>query len=412
MSLLAKRLQSVRPSQTKAMTAKATALREQGVDIITLSRGEPDFDTPEAIQKAGVTAILEGKTRYTPVAGVKPLREAIRQKLLRDNGLDYEIDQITVGCGAKQVLFNALFATLDAQDEVVIPTPCWVSYPDMVRLAGGEPVLVACRERFGFKLKPEDLEAAITPRTKWLMLNSPSNPTGAVYSKSDLAALAEILRRHPHIHVLADDIYEKLVYDVPFATMAEAAPDLVGRVLTVNGVSKSSAMTGWRLGYGAGPKELIKAMNTIEGQTASHTSSISQYAAIEAIAGDQDYLEGFLSSFRERRDFVVDQINAAEGLSCRVPDGAFYVYASCKGVIGKTTAQGKVIETDMDFAMYLLEQFGVAVVPGSGFMASPYIRISYASSLEDLKRACAHIIAACQALTESEKTHEQSEATA
>ncbi|WP_149763809.1 pyridoxal phosphate-dependent aminotransferase [Neomesorhizobium albiziae] len=394
------------------MTAKASALRDQGVDIVTLSQGEPDFDTPEAVRKAGIAAIREGKTRYTPVAGVKPLRETIRQKLSRDNGLDYEIDQITVGCGAKQIVFNALFASLDPEDEVIIPTPCWVSYPDMVRLAGGEPVLVPCNERFGFKLKPQHLEAVITTRTKWLMLNSPNNPTGAVYSRADLAALAEVLRRHSHVHVLSDDIYEKLVYDVPFATIAEAAPDLSDRVLTVNGVSKSSAMTGWRLGYGAGPKDLIKAMNTIESQTSSHTSSISQYAAIEAIAGNQDHIAEFVSAFRKRRDLVVEQINQAEGLSCRVPDGAFYVFVSCAGVIGKVTATGKVIESDMDFAMYLLEEFGVAVVPGSGFMASPYIRISYAASEDELKRACGRILAACVALSESEKTYEQSKTVA
>lgn len=412
MSLLAKRLQAVRPSETKAMTAKAAGLREQGIDVIALSQGEPDFDTPEAVQNAGIAAIRNGKTRYTPVAGVKPLREAIRQKLLRDNGLDYDIEQITVGCGAKQVVFNALFASLDSGDEVVIPTPCWVSYPDMVRLAGGNPVLVACRERFGFKLKPADLEAAITPRTKWLMLNSPNNPTGAVYSKAELAALAEVLRRHSHVHVLCDDIYEKLVYDVPFATMAEAAPDLFDRILTVNGVSKSAAMTGWRLGYGAGPKDLVKAMNTIQGQTSSHTSSISQYAAIEALSGDQGYLDDFLSAFRKRRDLVTEKINAAPGLHCRAPDGAFYVFVSCAGIIGRKTSQGKVIETDTDFAMYLLEEFAVAVVPGSGFMASPYIRISYAASVDELERACARILAACEALFESEKTHEQRKATA
>lgn len=412
MSLLSKRLQAVRPSQTKAMTAKAAALREQGIDIVTLSQGEPDFDTPDAIRKAGIAAILDGRTRYTPVAGDKSLRGAIRQKLLRDNGLDYDIEQITVGCGAKQVVFNALFASLDSDDEVIIPTPCWVSYPDMVRLAGGNPVLVACHERFGFKLRPEELDAAITPRTKWLMLNSPNNPTGAVYSRAELAALAEVLRRHPQVHVLSDDIYEKLVYDVPFCTMAEAAPDLFDRTLTVNGVSKSSAMTGWRLGYGAGPAYLVKAMNTIQGQTSSHTSSISQYAAIEAIAGDQGYIADFVTDFRKRRDLVVGKINAAPGLQCRVPDGAFYVFISCASVIGKTTSQGKVIETDMDFALYLLEQFGVAVVPGSGFMASPYIRISYASSLDDLERACARIQTACETLCENEKNHEQSKITA
>ncbi|MER8670841.1 pyridoxal phosphate-dependent aminotransferase [Mesorhizobium sp. M0644] len=394
------------------MTAAAAALKEKGIDVITLSQGEPDFDTPEAIRNAGIAAIRNGRTRYTPVAGVKPLREAIRKKLLHDNSLDYDIDQIAVGCGAKQVVFNALFASLDPGDEVIIPTPCWVSYPDMVRLAGGEPALVACHERLGFKLKPVDLAAAITPRTKWLMLNSPNNPTGAVYSKAELAELAVVLRRYPQVHVLADDIYEKLVYGVRFATMAEAAPDLIDRTLIVNGVSKSSAMTGWRLGYGAGPKDLIKAMNTIQGQTSSHTSSISQYAAIEAIAGDQAYLGDFVSSFRKRRDLVVEKINEAQGLKCRTPDGAFYVFVNCAGVIGKTTPQGKVVETDIDFAMYLLEKFGVAVVPGSGFMASPFIRISYAASIEELQHACGRILAACEDLFNGEKTCEQSKATA
>lgn len=388
----------------------AVALGEKGIDVVALSQGEPDFDTPAAVRNAGIAAIRDGRTRYTPVAGVKPLREAIRQKLLRDSGLDYDIDQITVGCGAKQIVFNALFATLDPGDEVIVPTPCWVSYPDMVRLAGGEPILAPCHEHFGFRLRPEDLEAAITPYTKWLMLNSPNNPTGAVYSKADLAALAEVLRRHPQVHVLSDDIYEKLVYEMRFATMAEAAPDLFERVLTVNGVSKSAAMTGWRLGYGAGPKELIKAMNTIEGQTASHTSSISQYAAIEAIAGDQAYVDTFVADFRKRRDMVAEKINAADGLACRVPQGAFYVFVNCSGVIGKVTAQGRIIENDMDFATYLLEHFGVAVVPGSGFMASPYIRISYAASMADLERACARILAACEALSLHEKTDDKSKA--
>lgn len=412
MPLIAKRLQAVRPSQTKAMTEAAAALRERGIDVITLSQGEPDFDTPDAVSKAGIAAIRDGRTRYTPVAGVRRLREMISEKLRRDNGLTYDVDQITVGCGAKQVVFNALFASLDPGDQVIIPTPCWVSYPDMVRLAGGDAVLVSCDEHHGFKLKPEALEAAISPRTKWLMLNSPNNPTGAVYTKAELAALAAVLRRHGQVHVLADDIYEKLVYGIGFATMAEAAPDLIDRTLTINGVSKSSAMTGWRLGYGAGPKELIKAMNTIQGQTSSHTSSISQYAAMEAIGGNQDYIAGFVSSFRERRDFVLEKINEARGLRCRAPDGAFYVFVNCAGVLGKITAQGRVIETDMDFALYLLEQFGVAVVPGSGFMASPYIRISYASSLDDLQQACGRIQAACEALYENEKTDEQSKAIA
>ncbi|MGY3622011.1 pyridoxal phosphate-dependent aminotransferase [Bradyrhizobium sp. USDA 10063] len=399
MSLIAKRLKVVRPSETKAMTARAAELRDQGADVITLSQGEPDFKTPSAICEAGIRAILYGRTKYTAVAGIKPLRQAIRESFLRDHGLDYEIDQITVGCGAKQVVFNALFASLDAGDEVVIPTPCWVSYPDMVALAGGKPVLVACDEFHGFKLRPEALEAALTARTKWLMLNSPCNPTGAVYSRSELRALAAVLRRHTRIHVLSDDIYEKLTYDAEFATVAAVAPDLYERTLTVNGVSKADAMTGWRVGYGAGPLALIKAMNIIQGQTSSHTSSISQYAAIEALAGGRNHIKQFASAFRERRDLVVAKLNQAEGLSCRVPDGAFYVFASCAGVIGKRMPDGKVIETDTDFAMYLLDAFAVAVVPGSGFMASPYIRISYASSLEDLTRACDRIIAACAALS-------------
>ncbi|WP_426420548.1 pyridoxal phosphate-dependent aminotransferase [Bradyrhizobium genosp. A] len=399
MPLVANRLDVVRPSETKAMTARAAELRDQGIDVITLSQGEPDFDTPSAIGEAGIQAIRNGRTKYTPVPGIKRLREAIRKTLGRDHGLDYGIDQITVGCGAKQVVFNALFASLDPGDEVVIPAPCWVSYPDMVALAGGKPVLVACSEFHGFKLRPEALEAAITPHTKWLMLNSPCNPTGAVYSQGELLALAVMLRRHPHVHVLSDDIYEKLTYNDAFATMAVVAPDLYERTLTVNGVSKADAMTGWRVGYGAGPLALIKAMNLVQGQTSSHTSSISQYAAIEALSGGRRHIKEFASAFLGRRDLVVAKLNQAEGLSCRVPDGAFYVFPSCVGVIGKRTPDGKVIETDTDFAMYLLDSFAVAVVPGCGFMASPYIRISFASSLEDLTRACDRIIAACAALS-------------
>ncbi|MBP0111009.1 pyridoxal phosphate-dependent aminotransferase [Bradyrhizobium vignae] len=381
------------------MTARAAELRDRGADVITLSQGEPDFDTPSAMCEAAIRAIRDGQTKYTAIAGIKPLREAIRESLRRDHGLDYGIDQITVGCGAKQVVFNALFASLDPGDEVVIPTPCWVSYPDMVALAGGKPVLVACDELHGFKLQSEALKKAITPRTKWLMLNSPCNPTGAVYSRSDLLALAAVLREHVQVHVLSDDIYEKLTYDADFATMAAVAPDLYERTLTVNGVSKADAMTGWRVGYGAGPLALIKAMNLIQSQTSSHTSSISQYAALEALSGRRDHIKEFVRAFFERRDLVVAKLNQATGLACRVPDGAFYVFPSCAGVIGKRTPDGKVIESDTDFAMYLLDAFAVAVVPGSGFMASPYIRISYASSLEELTRACDRIIAACATLS-------------
>jgi aspartate aminotransferase len=398
MTIVAEKLRAIRPSGTKTMTARAAALRASGADVITLSQGEPDFDTPAAIGEAGMRAIRDGRTKYTPVAGIAPLREAIRETWRRDYGLDYPIDQITVGCGAKQVVFNALFASLDAGDEVVIPTPCWVSYPDMVALAGGSAVLVACSAADGFKLAPAALEAAITPRTKWLMLNSPSNPTGAVYSRAELSALAEVLRRHPQVHILSDDIYEQLVYDVAFATMAEAAPDLFARTLTVNGVSKADAMTGWRVGYGAGPLPLIRAMNLVQSQTSSHTSSISQYAALEALTGDRAHIGAFRDAFRQRRDLVVARLDQADGLSCTAPDGAFYAFPSCAGVIGKHTPDGAPIATDTDFALYLLDAHAVAVVPGSGFMASPHIRVSYASSLSDLERACDRIIAACAAL--------------
>ncbi len=403
MTILARKLRDIRPSETKAMTARATALRAQGREIITLSQGEPDFDTPANVRAAGIAAIEAGHTRYTAVAGIAPLREAIQAKFLRDNDLSYPIDQITVGCGAKQVVFNALFASLDPGDEVIIPTPCWVSYPDMVRLAGGVPVLVECPERSDFKLAPDALAKAITPRTKWLMLNSPCNPTGAVYSDIELAGLAAILAPRPKIWVLADDIYEKLVYgDRRFATMARAAPDLFNRTLTVNGVSKTNAMTGWRVGYGAGPVELIEAMNMIQGQTTSHTSSISQYAAIEALAGDQSYVPVFAQAFRERRDLVVERLNTIAGLRCPTPEGAFYAFVSCEGVIGQRTLSGQPIQTDADFALYLLDQAGVAVVPGSGFLASPYIRISFAAGLTELSEACDRIANACATLVQGD----------
>lgn len=399
MTLLSHRLADVRPSATKAMTAKARELKEAGRSIIALSAGEPDFDTPGAVKQAGIEAIRSGKTKYTPVAGIAPLREAIAEKLRRDNGLIYDPDQITTACGAKQVIFNALFATLNPGDEVVIPVPCWVSYPDMVRLAGGTPVTVECGEENGFKLTPERLSAAITPKTRWLMLNSPSNPTGAVYSAAELGSLASVLEAHPHVWVLADDIYEKLIYGTAeFATMAQAAPALGGRTLTINGVSKANAMTGWRLGYGAGPAALIKAMNTIQGQTASHTSSISQYAAIEAIAGDQSYLANFVSAYEKRRDLVVGKLNEAPGITCGTPDGAFYVFACCRDLIGRSTPSGKIIESDADLAMHFLETAGVAVVPGSGFLFSPYFRVSYASSEAELTEGCDRIIAACKQL--------------
>lgn len=399
MSIVADHIREIRPSETGAMTARARELRARGREVIALSQGEPDFDTPDSIREAAIRAIRDGHTRYTAVSGIVPLREAIRDKLLRENDLGYTIEQISVGCGAKQVVFNALFASLNPGDEVIIPAPCWVSYPDMVRLSGGKPVVIMCPEDEGFKLTPEALERAITPKTKWLMINSPTNPTGAVYSEAELVGLANVLRRHPKIWVLADDIYEKLIHDhTRFVTMAKAAPDLFNRTLTVNGVSKTNAMTGWRLGYGAGPLELIKAMNIIQGQTTSNASTISQYAALAALTGDQSYVARFAAAFKKRRDLVVAKLNQAPGLSCRAPQGAFYVFPSCAGIIGRSMRSGEVIRTDTDFAMYLLDEAGVAVVPGSGFLASPYIRVSYAASEESLRRACDNIIAACQGL--------------
>lgn len=397
--IVAQRMHGIKPSATKAMTARAAELAKAGADVIALSQGEPDFDTPLNIREAGKRAIDAGHTRYTAVAGILELRQAIAEKLRRENGLDYPIGQITVGTGAKQVLFNALFASLDAGDEVIVTAPCWVSYPEMVSLAGGTPVVVTCSEANGFKLTPAELEAAITRRTRWLMLNSPSNPTGAVYSAAELVALADVLRRHPQVWVLSDDIYEKLVYgEARFATLAAIAPDLKDRTLVVNGVSKAQAMTGWRTGYGAGPAELIAAMNVIQSQTTSHATSIAQHAAIEALSGDQSYLPGFVAEFEQRRNLVVERLNQSEGLACTSPDGAFYVFASCAGVIGKRTPSGAVITTDTDFAMYLLD-CGVAVVPGSGFLASPYVRLSYAASLEHLSAACDRIVSACANLT-------------
>jgi aspartate aminotransferase len=392
MGILSAKLSAVKPSQTKAMTALAASMRAEGKTIITLSQGEPDFKTPDHISQAAIKAIQAGYTKYTAVAGVAPLREAIVRKFQRENGLNFTTDQITVGCGAKQLLFNALVASLDEGDEVVLPTPCWVSYPEMVKLAGGIPVAVETGVHDGFIMQPGTLRAAITPKTKWLMLNSPSNPTGAVYSRQNLEELAEVLRDFPDVWVLSDDIYEHLVYDkTEFCTMVEAAPDLASRTLTVNGVSKSYAMTGWRVGYAGGPTELIKAMNTVQGQSTSHTCSIAQYAAVEALDGDQCFIREFRDAFKSRRDLVVGMLNNIPGLTCDVPQGAFYVFVGCQELLGSVTPLQQRLETDMDFAMYLLEEAGVAVVPGSGFLADGFVRISYASSEEELKKACAAI---------------------
>ena len=399
MAFLADRLGRIKPSATIAVTQKARELKAAGKDVIGLGAGEPDFDTPDNIKEAAIRAIRAGDTKYTAVDGTPALKAAIVAKLQRENGLAYTPDQVVVGTGGKQVLYNALMATLNPGDQVVVPAPYWVSYPEMVALAEGEPVAVDCPANNGFKLMAGDLEKAITPRTKWLILNSPSNPTGAAYTAGELRALAEVLRRHPQVHVLTDDMYEHLVYDgFKFATMAEVAPDLYDRTLTMNGVSKAYCMTGWRIGYGAGPKALVKAMTTIQSQSTSNPSSISQAAAVEALNGPQDFIQRNNEHFKARRDLVVAELNKAPGLHCHRPEGAFYVYPSCAGTLGRKTPGGKVIGSDEDFVTYLLEDAGVAVVQGSAFGLAPYFRISYATSTEVLQEACRRIRAACEKL--------------
>ncbi|MGM0559891.1 MAG: aspartate transaminase [Pseudomonadota bacterium] len=400
MSFLASRLSRIQPSPTIAVTQKARELKAAGRDVIGLGAGEPDFDTPDNIKQAAIRAIEAGDTKYTAVDGTPALKQAIVAKFKTDNGLDYESDQITVGTGGKQILYNALMATLDPGDEVIIPAPYWVSYPDMVLLAEGEPVIVSCPQNNGFKLMAEDLEKAITPRTKWIILNSPSNPTGAGYSHADMKALTDVLVRHPHVHVMTDDMYEKLVYDdFEFCTPAQVEPELYDRTLTVNGVSKAYCMTGWRIGFAGGPKELIKAMAKVQSQSTSNPSSVSQAAAVEALSGPQDFIDENNKVFKQRRDLVVEALNRCEGLSCPRPEGAFYVYPSCAGLIGKKTPDGKTLENDEDFVTYLLESEGVAVVQGAAFGLSPHFRISYATSTEALEDACQRIQRACAALS-------------
>ncbi|MBH63846.1 MAG: aspartate aminotransferase [Alphaproteobacteria bacterium] len=400
MSILASYLSAIKPSPTVAVTTKAQELKAAGRDVIGLGAGEPDFDTPDFIKEAAIEAIYQGKTKYTPPAGTPELREAISDKFKRENGLDYSIGQITVGCGGKQILYNALVATLDPGDEVIIPTPYWVSYPDMVLLGHGTPVLVATSLESGFKMKAEDLEAAITPKTKWLMLNSPSNPSGAAYSEAELKALAEVLVRHPHVWVMTDDIYEHIVYEgFKFTTIAQVEPELYDRTLTINGVSKAYSMTGWRVGYAGGPEELIKAMNMIQSQSTTHTSSISQAAAVAALNGPQDFLADWVKVFQERRDLIVSMLNQSTGLSCPTPEGAFYVYPSCAGLMGQKTPDGESIESDTDFVTYLLESEGVAVVQGVAFGLKPHFRISYATATEALEEAGQRIQRACAALS-------------
>ncbi len=400
MSLIAERLSRIKPSPTLAVSQKARELKAAGQDVIGLGAGEPDFDTPDNIKEAAMAAIRDGQTKYTAVDGTAELKAAICAKFKRENGLDYAPEQVSVGTGGKQVLYNALMATLDPGDEVIIPAPYWVSYPDMVLLAGGEPVFVPCAQNNNFKLTPEDLESAITKRSKWLILNSPSNPTGSAYTRDELKALTEVLLRHEQVWVLTDDMYEHLVYDdFRFTTAAQVEPGLKDRTLTMNGVSKAYCMTGWRIGYGAGPTQLIKAMSKVQSQSTSNPSSISQAAAVEALNGPQDFIAAHNEVFKSRRDLVVDLLNKCPGLHCHKPEGAFYVYPSCAGAIGKKTPDGKTIETDSDFVTYLLEAEGVAAVQGVAFGLSPYFRISYATSTEALEEACARIKRACEALT-------------
>jgi aspartate aminotransferase len=392
MAIISKRLSSVKPSPTIAVTTKAAELKASGKDIIGLGAGEPDFDTPDHIKIAAKIAIDKGQTKYTAVDGTPELKKAICAKFKRENNLNYEPKQITVGTGGKQVLYNALMATLDEGDEVIIPAPYWVSYPDMTILAGGTPVVVNCTEENGFILAPEDLEKAITPKTKWLILNSPSNPTGAAYSSGQLKALGNVLEKHPHIYIMTDDIYEHLIYDgLKFATFAEINPSLYNRTLTVNGVSKAYSMTGWRIGYAAGSVEIIKAIASIQSQSTSNPSSISQAAAVEALNGTQDFLKDWRIAFQQRRDLVVDGLNSIKGLSCRKPEGAFYVFPSCKGIIGKKTPSGKILSNDTDVTEYLLEDAMVAVVMGSAFGSEGYFRISYATSKENLRKSIERI---------------------
>ncbi len=399
MSILAERLSRIKPSPTNALTGKVLELKAAGRDIIGLGAGEPDFETPDNVKEAGIRAIREGDTRYTPIPGTMALRQAICGKFERENALDYAPDEVIVSCGGKQVLYNAFVATLDEGDEVVIPTPYWVSYPDMTLLAGGTPVFVDGKEELGFRITPEDLEAAIGPRTKWVLINSPSNPSGAAYTADELAALCEVVRRHDHVWILTDDMYEHIVYDgFGFATPAAVDPSLKDRTLTVNGVSKAYCMTGWRLGYAAGPKELIRAMTVVQSQSSTHTSSISQAAAVEALNGPQDFLAKNARVFQERRDLCVSMLNQASGLRCGTPEGAFYLYISCAGTIGRKTPDGATIGNDTDFVTYLLESEGVAVVQGAAFGLSPYFRISYAASNAELEEACRRIQRACAAL--------------
>lgn len=400
MSIIAKRLSAVKPSPTLAVTTKAKELKAQGVDVVDLGVGEPDFPTPKHICDAAKAALDRGETKYVPVAGTLAFRQAICGKLKRENNLDYTPDEITVNCGGKGTLYNLFIATVDEGDEVVIPAPYWVSYPDMVRLAGGTPVFVTGYEENGFKITPDDLEKAITPKTKWFVLNSPSNPSGAAYSREELRALADVLARHENVWIVSDEIYEHIVYDgFKSYSIAAVAPELKNRTLTVNGLSKSFSMTGWRVGYAAGPVEVIKAMNKVQSQSTSHAVSFCQSAGVVALNSPMDFLAERNATFKARRNMVAAKLNAVKGMSCRTPEGAFYLYPSVAGCIGKKTPDGKVIENDTDFASALLEAEGVAVVPGVAFGLSPYFRLSYATSTEALEKACERIKRFCESLS-------------
>ena len=392
MSFLAERVSNINPSPTIAATAKAAELRSSGLDVIGLGAGEPDFDTPEHIKAAAIEAIKSGKTKYTAVDGIKELKEGISKKFKNDNQIEYSTKEITVGTGGKQVLFNALMATLNKYDEVIIPAPFWVSYPDMVVLADGSPVIAKCKEEDDFKITPEILEKSITKKTKWLILNSPSNPTGIGYEKNELLALSKVLEKYPNVLIMMDDMYEYLTYDsFNFTTLVQVNQNLRDRVLTCNGVSKSFCMTGWRIGYAGGPEWLIKAMAKIQSQSTSNPNSVAQWASIAALEGEMDFLKNNIKSFERRRNFVVEGLNKIAGLSCLMPNGAFYVYPNCQGVIGKKTANGNLINSDQDYCNYLLEKGLVAVVPGIAFGLSPYFRISYATSDENLQKAIQRI---------------------
>jgi len=399
MTILAERLSRIKPSMTVGINVKANALRAEGKDVLVLAAGEPDFDTPLNIRQAATKAMDDGLTRYVPGKGTPALQEAIIRKFKEENNINYSNDEIIVGVGGKHILYNAMMATLNPGDEVIIPAPFWVSYPDIVLLAEGKPVIVPCDEKQNFKITPSQLEKSITPRTKWLMINSPSNPTGAIYTREELEALGQVLKKNPRVYILTDDIYEKIIYDNnTFHTLASVVPELKNRTLTLNGVSKAYCMTGWRLGYCGGPKEIIAGMNKIQSQSNTSTSSISMAASVEALSGNQNFIGIHNIQFKKRRDMIVKKLNAIEGISCSVPAGAFYVYPNCSGIIGMKTQNGDIIDTDEQFMSYLLESEGVAGVHGEAFGLSPYFRLSYATSEKILEDACFRIARACQNL--------------